>query len=276
MLRSRDDGQRRTISLSFGVSHDVAPDALLEKARAKLREAFGYPAFRPGQERAIVSVLSGRDTLVVLPTGGGKSLCYQVPALVLQTRIALAEGAAEDAAARLSELAALAEKGLLPPLVQLACHAALPAAGEQSLAGPAYAILKRAVLLDAQTSDQNDSSSLSLGELARRVNRHLADRPDQVREFYDTYLLGRQQHYSRYSGDYGQYLQWRDWAAIAEDAARCGAPTPSFSVIRDRRGFPCCSAPRSVIRRSRRRSSAPIRTRCATAALAPHQATAAS
>ena len=63
--------------------HDVAPDDQLEKARAKLREAFGYPAFRPGQERAITSVLAGRDTLVVLPTGGGKSLCYQVPALVL-------------------------------------------------------------------------------------------------------------------------------------------------------------------------------------------------
>ena len=61
---------------------DVAADALVEKARAKLREAFGYPEFRPGQERAITSVLSGRDTLVVLPTGGGKSLCYQVPALV--------------------------------------------------------------------------------------------------------------------------------------------------------------------------------------------------
>ncbi len=55
----------------------------LDAARAALTEHFGYPAFRPGQEAAVESVLAGRDTLVVLPTGGGKSLCYQVPALML-------------------------------------------------------------------------------------------------------------------------------------------------------------------------------------------------
>jgi RecQ family ATP-dependent DNA helicase len=48
-----------------------------------LREAFGYDGFRPGQERAVRAILAGRDTLVVLPTGGGKSLCFQVPALLL-------------------------------------------------------------------------------------------------------------------------------------------------------------------------------------------------
>src|SRR3954470_2857643 len=55
----------------------------LADARLALKEHFGYPAFRPGQESAVESVLSGKDTLVVLPTGGGKSLCYQIPALML-------------------------------------------------------------------------------------------------------------------------------------------------------------------------------------------------
>src|SRR5687768_17813166 len=59
------------------------PRPTLDEASAILRARFGFPGFRPGQERAVSSVLAGRDTLVILPTGGGKSLCYQVPALVL-------------------------------------------------------------------------------------------------------------------------------------------------------------------------------------------------
>jgi ATP-dependent DNA helicase RecQ len=50
---------------------------------AALREHFGYPAFRPGQEAIVRSVLEGRPTIAILPTGGGKSLCFQLPALLL-------------------------------------------------------------------------------------------------------------------------------------------------------------------------------------------------
>ena len=55
----------------------------LDEARGVLRARFGFDDFRPGQERAVACVLAGRDALVVLPTGGGKSICYQVPAMVL-------------------------------------------------------------------------------------------------------------------------------------------------------------------------------------------------
>lgn len=53
----------------------------IERAREKLQEVFGFEDFLDGQEAVIDEILSGRDGSVVMPTGGGKSLCYQLPAL---------------------------------------------------------------------------------------------------------------------------------------------------------------------------------------------------
>lgn len=49
-----------------------------------LKDVFGYQEFRVGQEEVINAVLEGKDSLVIMPTGGGKSLCYQIPALVFE------------------------------------------------------------------------------------------------------------------------------------------------------------------------------------------------
>ena len=57
---------------------------MLEQARKYLQNYFGYETFRTGQEQVIKQVLNGENSIVVMPTGGGKSICYQIPALVLE------------------------------------------------------------------------------------------------------------------------------------------------------------------------------------------------
>src|SRR6516162_430922 len=55
-----------------------------ENLRDRIRAYFGFHKFRPGQAEAVDSALQGRDTLVVMPTGSGKSLCFQLTALALE------------------------------------------------------------------------------------------------------------------------------------------------------------------------------------------------
>ena len=49
-----------------------------------LKQVFGYDEFRPGQEELVTALLDGRDALGVMPTGEGKSLCFQLPALLME------------------------------------------------------------------------------------------------------------------------------------------------------------------------------------------------
>jgi ATP-dependent DNA helicase RecQ len=69
--------------LKYGAMHDEAGDikiAILET----LRTVFGFQTFRPNQESIVENILHGRDVFAVMPTGGGKSLCYQLPAKMME------------------------------------------------------------------------------------------------------------------------------------------------------------------------------------------------
>ena len=67
--------------MALSWQEEMTPDPKTE-IEDVLHRYWGYSSFRPLQREAIEAVLQGRDSVVVLPTGGGKSLCFQVPAMV--------------------------------------------------------------------------------------------------------------------------------------------------------------------------------------------------
>ena len=108
------------------------------RARSVLKEVFGYAAFRGPQEDIVLHVAAGGDCLVLMPTGGGKSLCYQIPALlrpgtgiVVSPLIALMQ----------DQVAALREAGVRAAFLNSSLPAAAAAAVERGLAAGDYDLL---------------------------------------------------------------------------------------------------------------------------------------
>ena len=69
---------RLRLNYFFGIRTEMNEEILL----GKLKKYFGYDSFKKGQEDLVEKILEGSDVLGVLPTGGGKSICYQLPALI--------------------------------------------------------------------------------------------------------------------------------------------------------------------------------------------------
>ncbi|MCA9009658.1 MAG: DUF1583 domain-containing protein [Planctomycetaceae bacterium] len=160
-----------------------------------------------------------------------------IPALVLLTQIDLAIDDEKAAAEHLQALAESMQKAPNPATFQLACHAALPAADRKELEEDAYAILKSAVQMPWTTPDPNNynynDSGTTTGKLDEQVNRYLVKRGDldEVRKYFDAQQAAKQVQYSRYGGDYGLYLQWRDLAGFASEAARNRIPTIAMDYL---------------------------------------------
>ena len=73
-----------TVTAAASIEATASPAALQQRALQVLRQTFGYSQFFPVQREVIVRILQRQDALVVMPTGGGKSLCYQLPGLLFK------------------------------------------------------------------------------------------------------------------------------------------------------------------------------------------------
>jgi ATP-dependent DNA helicase RecQ len=85
----------------------LGSDYSIEQLHAALKRYWGYDSFRPMQERIVSSLMEGHDACVIMPTGGGKSLCYQLPAMALGRTVVVVSplmALMQDQVAQLSDM----------------------------------------------------------------------------------------------------------------------------------------------------------------------------
>jgi ATP-dependent DNA helicase RecQ len=119
-------------------SPDSAGSPTLAAARAILADTFGYAAFRGAQAEIIEHIAGGGDALVLMPTGGGKSLCYQIPALL---RRGTAVVVSPLIALMQDQVAALAEAGVRAAFLNSSLDAETAANTESSFLAGGYDLL---------------------------------------------------------------------------------------------------------------------------------------
>jgi ATP-dependent DNA helicase RecQ len=115
---------------------DSAPT--VHDAREALRRHFGFREFLDGQEQVMAAVLGGRDTLVIMPTGGGKSLCYQLPAMVMD---GITVVVSPLIALMKDQVDALERRGIPATLINSSLTPAEQAERIQALRGGAYKLV---------------------------------------------------------------------------------------------------------------------------------------